>query len=299
MNLKRMRILLAVMLLLLPVFSCAGEESFPVRGYEFSGTVKRSYDSDTLKYTVESFRLYGERCYLSKIWMQDPGKQIRKATSEWRKNLIRPVHLAKKIPGAALVINGSGYVSPSFPWIPEDYPGKGKDYYYTPLGSLTITDGEVFRNLEDVPYTGLTLEADGLHMYMGESTEKVLEASPTQTWSFYVECPMILDDQILTPEDWKFAGKRNCRTVIARADRNNYLILSVTNEKSIGLSLHKVNEFLTENFDLEWAYNLDGGPSSALLCRNKDSKKLTTIAGGSVNDVDIMAFVELEAESQP
>lgn len=299
MDLKGMRILLAVMLFLLPVFSCAGEESCPVREYDFTGTVKRSYDSDTLKYTVEAFRLYGERCYLSKIWMRDPGKQIRKATSEWRKNLIRPVHLASQIPEAALVINGSGYVSPSFPWIPEDYPGKSKDYYYTPLGSLTITNGEVFRNLENVPYTGLTLEADGLHMYMGESTAKVLEANPVQTWSFYVQCPMILDDQILTPEDWKFAGRRNCRTVIARADRNNYLILSVTNEKSIGLSLHKVNEFLTENFDLEWAYNLDGGPSSALLCRDKDSDKLTTIAGGSVNDVDIMAFVELEAEQEP
>lgn len=53
------------------------------------------------------------------------------------------------------------YVSPVFPSIPDDYPGDSPDYYFTPLGSLTITDGQVFRNLEGVAYYGLTLEADG------------------------------------------------------------------------------------------------------------------------------------------
>ncbi len=295
---KRIAVLLLLLLYLVPVVPASGEEAQPLREYAFSGKVKRSYDSETLKYTVESFRLGGETCYLSKIWMQDPGKQIRKAASEWKKNLMRPVHMAQLIPEAALVINGSGYVSPTYPWIPEDYPGESRDYFYTPLGSLTVTDGEVYRHLEGVPYTGLTLEADGLHMYMGESPETVLAAAPLQTWSFYVECPLILDDRILTPEGWEFADKKARRTVIGRADANNYLILTVTNERSLGLSLHKVNAFLTENFDLEWAYNLDGGPSSALICRNRGSRKLKTVAGGSARDVDIMAFTELPGEEK-
>ncbi len=290
-----MKRLLALALCLLSLLSlqAGAEEVYGPRSYEYSGRVKREYDSETLKYTVEAINLKGARCYLCKIWMQDPGKQIRKATSSWKKNIMRPVHMAKEIPEAALVINGSGYVSPTYPWIPEDYPGKSKDYYYTPLGSLTVTNGEIFRNLEEVPYTGLTLEADGLHMYIGESTAKVLEASPSQTWSFYVECPLMLKGEILTPEDWKFAAKRARRTVIARADRNNYLVLSVTDEKAIGVTLHDVNAFLKENFELEWAYNLDGGPSSALLCRDKGKKKLVTVAGGGAKDADIMAFTEL------
>ena len=272
------------------------QEICPPREYAFAGAVKRTYDSPSLKYTVESFRLEKVLCYLSKIWVRDPGQQIKKGTAEWRKNIMLPVHMAKQIPEAALVINGSGYVSPTYPWIPEDYPGEGKDYFYTPLGSLTVTDGEVFRNLEGIAYYGLTLEKDGLHMYVGEDNEAVLAAEPVQTWSFYVECPMIRNNEVITPEEWPFAGRKARRTVIGRVDRNNYLILSVTNEGGNGLTLESVNQFFLEYFDLEWLYDLDGGPSSALLCRARDAKKLTTIMGGKAKDADIMAFVELPEE---
>ena len=105
------------------------------------------------------------------------------------------------------MINGSGYVSPVYPWIPENYPGESKDYYYTPLGSLTITHGEVFRNLEGVPYYGLTLEEDGLHMYVNAENGTVLARNPTETWSFYIECPMLLDNEDILPEEWDFAAR--------------------------------------------------------------------------------------------
>ena len=77
--------------------------------------------------------------------------------------------------------NGSGFVSPLYPEIPENYPGVSEDYFYTPLGSLTITDGEVFRNLEGVPYYGLALDADGLQMYTGADNGEVLATEPSQT----------------------------------------------------------------------------------------------------------------------
>ncbi len=287
---------LLLILWLLPGRAGAEAEICPAREYAFSGKLKRTYDSETLKYTVETFTMGGALCYLSKIWMADPGKQIRKASSEWKKNLMRPIHLAAKIPQAALVINGSGFVSPVYPGIPENYPGTSPDYYYTPLGSLTVTDGEVYRSLTEVPFTGLTLEEDGLHMYAGVSTETVLAAHPLQTWCFYDECPLIEEDRIIMPEDWTFAAKKARRTVIGRADRNNYLILTVSAEKGIGLTLHRVNRFLTERFDLEWAFNLDGGSSSALLCRAYGKKKMETVTGGSARDADIMAFIELGAE---
>lgn len=279
--------------LMLLAAAAPGEEAFPPREYEFTHKAYRSYESETLIYRMETFKVHGVRCYLTKIWMQDPGKQIRKITAAWKKNIMLPRHMAEKIPEAALVINGSGYVSPLYPWIPEDYPGKNKDYYYTPLGSLTVTDGEVFRNLEEIPYTGLTLEPDGLHMYVGEATGKVLEAGPSQTWSFYVECPMQRNGEVLTPEDWVFAGRKARRTVIGRADRNNYVLLSVSNEGGAGLTLFEVNDFFRKYFELEWLYNLDGGPSSALLARKKGGKRMTTVMGGGAKDADIMAFIEL------
>ncbi len=290
---------LLLSVLFLPVLAAAEEESLsmPPAFWDFCGKTVRSYESETLIYSVESFSYEGELCYLSKIWMEDPGKQIRKATASWKKNIMRPVHMADALPEAALAVNASGYVSPVYPWIPEDYPGKSEDYFYTPLGSLTVTDGEVWRNLEGVRYTGLTLEEDGLHLYMEEENSTVLAAGPTQTWAFYTQCPMQVNGRVVLPEDWTFADTKARRTVIGRADGHNYLILTVTNEKGRGLTLREVNRFFLDHFRLEWVFNLDGGPSIALLCRKKGGTgRMATVAGGTARDVDIMAFTELPGE---
>ena len=135
------------------------------------GKITRTYDSPTLKYTVDKFLLDREIAYLTRVWVQDPVRQIRKATSSWKQNVKQPEKLIAKIDGAALAINGSGFISPTYPWIPEDYPGTNEDYYYTPLGSVTVTDGEVLRNLEGVAYYGLTLDEDGLQMYVNTDNE--------------------------------------------------------------------------------------------------------------------------------
>ena len=92
---------------------------------------------------MDKFLLDREIAYLTRVWVQDPVRQIRKATSSWKQNVKQPEKLIAKIDGAALAINGSGFISPTYPWIPEDYPGTNEDYYYTPLGSVTVTDGEV------------------------------------------------------------------------------------------------------------------------------------------------------------
>lgn len=289
------RVCLLLCLLLFPLAAPAEEEpAFFFSDVEADrlGKITRTYDSPTLKYTVESFTMSGERCFLTRIWVKDPARQIRKVTSDWKKNLKFPKVMAEKIPDAALVINGSGYVSPQYPEIPDNYPGESKDYFYTPLGSVTVTDGEVFRNLEGVPYTGLTLEAEGLQMYTGADNAEVLAADPLQTWSFYVECPMLRDNEDLLPEEWPFADRRASRTVIARLDKHNYLILSADSGKKGGITLRRAVVFFQANFRAEWVYNLDGGPSSALICRKRGQKKMRAVMGGGAKDADIMVFTE-------
>ena len=274
--------------LLLPVTALC--EAYP---YEFAGEVVAAYDSPTLRYTVEAFNYEGAACYASKIWMADPGRQIKKGTANWETDLELPSVMAEDVPGAALVINGSGYVSPQFPWIPENYPGVSADYHYTPLGSLTITDGVLFRNLSDVPYYGLTLQADGLHMHIAEPTGAVLLQHPTQTWSFYIECPFILNHESILDPDWRFTNSPAIRTIIAKMDANNYLILTVTG-KPRGLTMAQCAALLQTTFDPEWAYNLDGGPSSALLVRGAGETELTALHGNKTRDTDVMAFIELD-----
>ena len=256
------------------------------------GRIVRTYDTPTLKYVMEKFKMDGEICYLTRIWVKDPAKQIRKATSEWKKDVKYPDKIVKQIPETVLAINGSGFVSPLYPEIPDNYPGVSKDYHYTPLGSVTVTDGEVFRNLEGVPYYGLTLDADGLQMYANADNEEVLATNPSQTWSFYTGCPMMRDNENILPEEWPFADRGAARNVIARADRNRYLILTVTKERGKGLSLRRVVEFFQDNFRTEWVYNLDGGDSTALLCRNQGKKNLRLAINRGAKVVDIMAFVE-------
>lgn len=283
------RLILLLLCLLLP--ACALGE-LPVYPYTFSGEEISRYESETLDISVERFLYEGTVCYVSKVCMADPGRQIKKATANWEEDIQYPSVMAQKIPGAALVINGSGYVSPVFPWIPENYPGVSEDYHFTPLGSLTITNGEVFRCLPGVPYYGLTLQEDGLHMHVGEDNMEILGASPTQTWSFYVECPVVKDHQSILDPGWRFSYTPAIRTIIARMDHHNYITVTVTS-KGGGLTMTEAVDMIQRHFDPEWVYNLDGGPSSALLARTTDTEELTAIWGGLREDADIMAFVEL------
>ena len=250
------------------------------------------YVSDTLRYEIDVCTLSGTKVYVTHVWMQDPGKQIRKATSRWHEHLALSEDIAKKIPKAALAINGSGYVSPLYPEIPENYPGESADYYFTPLGSLTITNGELFRNLEGVPYYGLTLEKDGLHLYVGEDNETILARNPTQTWSFYEQCPLIVNgESVLDRENWPFALRKAMRTIIARLEDDSYIILTVTSLH--GLPLTTCTDFLLGEYHPVWAYNLDGGPSTALIRRLHGRKAQKLIYGSRQKVVDVMAFVEL------
>ena len=268
----------------------------PPREYEFTHKAYREYDSETLKYKMETFNSRGVRCYLTKLWMQDPARQIRKVTSDWQQNTMYPKTMAETIPEAALAINGSGYWSPVYQDVPEEYPGDVKDYFYTPWGTLTVTDGQVFRQL-DLPYYGLTLEAEGLQIYNGVSPAEVLTHHPLQTWAFRNQCVLQLHGETLIPQDWRFAQVKAVRTVIGRVDRNNYLILSVSAIGGLGMTLFEVNNFFLKHFpDLEWLYNLDGGPSTALIARKKGAKQMRKVLGGKAKDIDIMAFIELPTE---
>ena len=290
---KRLLCLVLCMLLILPAALAEEPASFfeDAEAQKF-GKITRTYDSPTLKYTVDKFLLDREICYLTRVWVSEPARQIRKATSAWKENVKPPEKLITQIKDAALAINGSGFVSPLYPWIPENYPGTNEDYYFTPLGSLTVTDGEVLRNLEGVTYYGLTLDENGLQMYVDADNEEVLATGPVQTWSFYIGCPTLLNNEDILPAEWDFADRRASRTMIGRVDRNHYLILTVTVERGKGITLRKGAAFFQENFRTEWVYNLDGGKSIALLSRKRDKKRPVVLSWGGANIVDMMAFTE-------
>lgn len=289
---RRRLLCLLLCLLMFPLQAGAEESFFEEAEKDALGRIVRTYDSPTLKYQMEKFKMDNEICYVTRIWVQDPAKQIKKATSNWKEDVKYPDKIVRQIPETVLAVNGSGFVSPLYPEIPDNYPGESKDYYYTPLGSITVTNGEVLRNLQGVAYYGLTLDADGLQMYVNADNEEVLATNPSQTWSFYTNCPMLLDNEDILPAGWEFADRKAARTIIGREDRNHYVILTVTKQRGKGISLRRAVEFFQENFLTEWVYNLDGGNSTALLARQKGQNKLRLAIDRGAKIVDIMAFTE-------
>ncbi len=291
-----MRKLLILLMCLLPMAALAEapEEALPIYDYAFSGKMEVEHASPSLWWRIESFREGEAQCYLTKVCMADPGRQIGKVAAEWEVDTARTEDLARKAPDASLIINASGYVTPIYRWIPENYPGESSDYYYTPLGSLTVTDGQVYRHLEGVPYYGLTLNEDGLRMHVGQDPADVLDEEPSQTWSFYVECPVIRDHRSILDPMWNFSYTKAMRTIIARMDDHNYAILTVTS-KGRGLTMQECVAWLQANLAPEWAYNLDGGPSSALMYHTSRGK-LKTMWRSEQDNADIMTFSELPEE---
>lgn len=260
--------------------------------YDVRGTEVASHQSDTMHWRIERVEQEGAICYLTKIYLLDPGTQIRKATANWEKDIRYPVDMAAQVPDATLFINGSGYVSPTFPEIPSNYPGRSPDYYYTPLGSVTVTNGQVFRCLTGVPYYGLSLTRDSLSMHVGDDPDDVLAANPTQTWSFYVECPVIRDHQSILDPNWRFTNTSAMRTIISCIDKNNFILLTVTRDGRNALTMRQCVDYLQSAFDPLWTYNLDGGPSIALYYRLSPEDDWVHVAGGTSKDADIMAFAD-------
>ena len=288
-----------LMLLVLPGASCTRAESktvFPPEEYEFAKRVSVRYESETLIYTIESFALDGVPCLLTKVWVRDPERQIRKANASWGEDLDWPLALAKQIPGTVLATNASGYITRQYPDIPESYPGVPEDYFFTTLGSLVVTEGEVLRNLENVPFYGLALSKDGISLYRGVDNEQVLATAPLQTWAFFESSAMQEGGEDVLPEEgtWPVAKEQHPRTILARVNRNNYLMLHVPNRKdSYGLSLYRINRFFTKNFETEWVYNLDGGYSTELIYRSqKENARLTQLARCRQKSADILCITE-------
>ena len=285
---KCLLFLCCLMLLAAPAMA---QEVLPPYEYTFSGEPVVSHDSPSLRWQIEQFTHQEAACFLTKVWMQDPGRQIGKATADWEQNVLDTAVIAARAPQASLLINASGYVTRVYRWIPDNYPGTNEDYYNTPLGSLTVTNGQIYRCLSGVPYYGLTLNTDGLRLHVGDDPASVWADQPSQTWSFYVECPIIRDHQSILDPEWRFTNTPAMRTIIAKMDQNNYLILTVTRGKR-GLTMQQCVDFLMDQFDPQWAYNLDGGPSSALMYRY-ENRQLHAVWENGQENADIMTFSEL------
>ncbi len=252
------------------------------------------YRSDTLCYTVTRYEWRDAVCYATRVHMESPGEQIGKSSSEFRVSLSLPSELAKNAEReVALAVNGSGFISRNFPYIPPEYPGKSSDYHNQPWGTLTVIHGQVYRKLDGLLFTGLTLQKDGLRMHSVEPVENVLQNNPQETWSFYDYAVVIADGEIMIDPAIKFNAATNTRNILCRIDDQEYLIVTITKEgERYGLTMVEAAEMIESLFSPEWAFNLDGNGSYALLVRQSPSDPLYPLVGNRTRVTDIVYFSE-------
>lgn len=92
-------------------------DSYAVQGIEVA-----SHQSDTMHWRIERIEQEDAVCYLTKIYLLDPGTQIRKATANWERDIQYPVDMAAKIPDATLFINGQRLRQPHISRNPVKLP---------------------------------------------------------------------------------------------------------------------------------------------------------------------------------
>ncbi len=247
--------------------------------------VFREHSSETIRVTIEKTRENGCRILVAKIWLQEPERQIRKATADWRVKLRYPSRMPDT-DDAVILINASGFLSPDFPSTIEAY-GRPRENHYTSLGSLVRTGGEVFRDIP-IPFTGIALGENGLEMYHEVPNADVIGDN---TWAFLDNCCIVKDGELAigepkTPHEKKVQTFSAARTVIAKIDANNYVIICVEgNEDKKGFTFKRMGEFVME-FQPEWAFNLDGGSSIAMVFQGE------VVLGDNRKVFDVMYFTE-------
>lgn len=259
-------------------------------GYE--GTSIGAYKSATLKIDVEKFQYSSASCWVSKIWVANPSRQFTKCGSVWKKNLQRPATLAKQNDKIVLAVNCSGFYSSSFSNANHAY-GSDPETYNTTGGSIVITNGKTLRNVSSVPFTGIAISPEGLNAYYEVPTSKVVDVKAFNTFAF---------EHHNDREKFLYRNGKTCkftmagisaRTVIVKVDQNNFYIITVKGASGkAGLKADQLKTLIAKFGPCQWAFNADGGGSTALLFKSSSEKSLGTIYGGSRSVGDIFAVTE-------
>ena len=264
------------------------------------------FDGYTMKYWVEK----ASGTYLiTHIWVEDPYNQLRVAVPKKFPSLDRAsviMSYASQKNGlynkAMIGINGSGFVSDVFNTkIGKKYP----KWKYSSKSPLVIVDGQILRNFTNLKMVG----GEGTLTY-GVKKNGYLSAYYLN--DLYDKNSNITTAKRLINDGVKntFAfgpylvrgGKLNTtlknipdiRQAIGQIDKNNFVIVTTTvglNNRISGLTLKRLGQIM---YDLgcKEAYNTDGGGSTNLIYKNRNSDMINGIVTKSREVADVIYFVE-------
>lgn len=264
--------------------------------------VVKDFDSESLKYWVEKYPTY----YITHIWVSDAYNQFKVAVKEPFPMLSTAASImtyesqSKEYKEKAMIgANGSGFVSDAFnvsvgKLIPE--------WKYSSKSTVVMLDGEIKRNLTNIniPKMGAItygLKSNGyfdcynLNRYddiTGNvlNLDRLISDGVKYTFAF---SPVLVHKNKVTPG---LNTSRDIRQAIGQIDKNNFVIVTnTTTTRSLGFSHNSLARLMHDIGCIE-AYNTDGGGSTNLIYKDRETDFAKNLVYTTRNIPDIIYFVE-------
>jgi len=269
-----------------------------------NNNVTMRFDGSTMKYWIEK----PTNTYLiTHIWVEDPYNQFKVAIPKEFPSLDKAgiiMNIASNkynyYSKAMIGANASGMVSAGFNVeVANRYP-KWKNSSKSPL---VIVDGQVLRNFSNLDMSdihavtyalaksgyfisySLTTEDKKINM---ENAQRIIDSGAKYTFAF---SPILIKGGKIWNDLENFP---DVRQAIGQIDKNNFVIVTNTvgiNNREAGLG-HRHLATIMYNLGCQTAFNTDGGGSTNLIYKNRNTNSYTGIVTTTREVPDIMYFVE-------
>ena len=269
-----------------------------------SNNVILRFDGSTMKYWVEKPT---GTYVVTHIWVEDPYNQFKVAIPKKFPQLERAgniMNIASNKYGyyskAMIGANASGFVSDGFNTeIAKRYPA----WKYSSKSPIVIVDGVVLRNyssynMKDINAFTYGMASNGyLVAYYTTSSDKnnniknaqkIIDSGVKYTFGF---SPVLIHNGKISEN---LSVIPDIRQGIGQIDKNNFIIVTNTvgiGHRPLGLSFRKLASIMYD-YGCKEAYNTDGGGSTNLIYKNRNTNNYSGIVTTTRDVADIMYFVE-------
>ncbi|MGT2756758.1 phosphodiester glycosidase family protein [Streptococcus ovuberis] len=243
-----------------------------------------SYQDDNMSVTIETFRQNDTTAYVADVTISDPSLlKTALAQDTYGTNITATTSSIAASKNAIFAVNG--------------------DYYGANQTGYVIKNGVLYRDTaRSTDYEDLVQYTDGTLGVISEAettAQALLDSGVVNTFTFG---PTLIEDGEITVSTSDEVGRAmadNPRTaigIIEEEDGSLHYIFVVSDgrsEESTGLSLYELAEIM-QSYDVDLAYNLDGGGSSTMYFNgqviNKPTTNGSTIKERAVSDIVYIGY---------
>lgn len=263
-------------------------------------------EGTTIKYWIENNT--SKNAYITHIWVQDAYSQFATMVPDKYPGLAQSKTLmnkvANKYPNKAIVgSNASGFVSynaKTNSGFDIEFAKNNPKWNYSAVIPLVISDGVVKRDFTNTkmpnsghPTYGIRKDgtlscyyfSNGSDINANVATANKIKADGVKnTFGFYTL--LVANNTVQNG----LIKTNNTRNGLCQIDKNNFVIYTNANDnRSKGFSLHSLAQLMVSDKCLT-GVNLDGGGSTNLLYKKKDSKSFTGVRTTSRAIPDVLYF---------